>query len=51
MKHQGAKEAKLKGKAEALDEAKDALKDRQDLRNTDDDTLNNIVFYDDSRDR
>lgn len=45
MKHQGSKEAKLKGKAEALEEAKDALADKEDLKSKSDDDLNDIVFF------
>ena len=49
IKRQGAKEAVLKGKEAALEEAKEALKDRENIRNLDDDSLNNIVFLDDDR--
>jgi hypothetical protein len=45
IKRQGAKEAELKGKKEALNEAKKAEKDRNEVRNLDDDALANIVFF------
>lgn len=43
---QGKKVARLEAKEEALNAAKEAQKDRNDIRNLDDDSLNNIVFFD-----
>lgn len=46
---QGKKVAKLEGKEQALEDAKDAAKDRNEISNLDDDSLNSIVFSDNER--
>jgi len=46
---QGKKVAKLEGKEEALEDAKEDLKAKHEISQLDDDDLANIVFFDDER--
>lgn len=44
VKNQGSKDAVAKGNEEIIEGAKDALKDRNDIDNLDDESLTDIVF-------